>query len=95
MSKENGGRGGTIVNTASVLGMQPFSGAPIYTGTKHFVVGFTRSYGMPWNWNRSNIRVMALCPGVTMTPLISQLTQDSTLKSKQSMLELSAYAKQQ
>ncbi|XP_060519018.1 15-hydroxyprostaglandin dehydrogenase [NAD(+)]-like isoform X2 [Cylas formicarius] len=32
MGKNNGGNGGTVVNTSSILGMQPCFGCPVYTG---------------------------------------------------------------
>lgn len=72
MGKDNGGRGGVIVNIASILGMQPLAGCPIYVGTKHFVVGLSRSFGTPFYYNRSGILVLTMCPGVTDTPLISE-----------------------
>lgn len=43
MSKANGGSGGIIVNIASVAGLEPIPGMPIYSATKHGVIGFTRS----------------------------------------------------
>lgn len=72
MGKDMGGRGGVVVNIASILGLQPLAGCPIYTGTKHFVVGFDRSIGTPFYFNRTGIKVLTMCPGVTDTPLISE-----------------------
>lgn len=72
MGKDNGGRGGIIVNIASILGLQPLAGCPIYAGTKHFVVGFDRSIGTPLFYNRTGVKVLTMCPGVTDTPLISE-----------------------
>lgn len=46
MNVKNGGRGGIIVNVASTLGLDILSFQPIYTATKHGVVGFTRSLGV-------------------------------------------------
>lgn len=67
-----GGRGGIVVNIASILGLQPLAGCPVYVGTKHFVVGFDRSFGTPLFFNRTGIKVLTMCPGVTDTPLISE-----------------------
>lgn len=72
MGKDNGGRGGIIVNMASILGLQPLAGCPIYVGTKHFVIGFDRSIGTPIYYNRTGVKVLTMCPGVTDTPLISE-----------------------
>lgn len=43
MSKEEGGNGGIICNIASVLGLSVLPSAPLYTASKHAVVGFTQS----------------------------------------------------
>ncbi|XP_056450432.1 15-hydroxyprostaglandin dehydrogenase [NAD(+)]-like isoform X2 [Gadus chalcogrammus] len=43
MNKLSGGQGGVIINIASLAGLGPLPGAPIYTATKHGVVGFTRA----------------------------------------------------
>ncbi|XP_019866920.1 15-hydroxyprostaglandin dehydrogenase [NAD(+)] [Aethina tumida] len=72
MGKNNGGKGGVIVNIASILGLQELSGCPIYVGTKHFVVGLDRSFGTPYFWNLTGIKFLTMCPGVTATPLISE-----------------------
>ncbi|KAG0261214.1 hypothetical protein BG011_001255 [Mortierella polycephala] len=39
-----GSEGGVIVNTASIAGILPFTLGPVYTATKHGVVGFTRCF---------------------------------------------------
>jgi len=72
MGKDKGGKGGVIVNIASILGLQELPGCPIYVGTKHFVVGFDRSLGTPYHFNRTGVKVLTMCPGVTDTPLISE-----------------------
>ncbi|XP_056254297.1 15-hydroxyprostaglandin dehydrogenase [NAD(+)]-like isoform X2 [Seriola aureovittata] len=43
MNKLTGGRGGVIVNTASIAGLAPVLCCPVYTATKHEVIGFTRA----------------------------------------------------
>lgn len=70
MSVKNCGFGGVILNNASILGLQPFSPTPVYTGTKHFIIGFTRSTGSDFFYERTKVKVMAFCPGVTDTKLI-------------------------
>lgn len=72
MGKNNGGKGGVIVNIASILGLQELSGCPIYVGTKHFVVGLNRSFGTKYFWDLTGIKFVTMCPGVTDTPLISE-----------------------
>lgn len=60
--------GGVIVNTASMGGLVPMAGSPVYAASKAGVVHFTRSCGlMPPEWN---VRVNAICPTFTDTPLV-------------------------
>lgn len=73
MGKNNSFKGGTIVNTASVVGLKPWSTFPVYAGTKHFVVGFTRSMGTKYWYDLTGIRFMTICPGLTSTALISDV----------------------
>jgi NAD(P)-dependent dehydrogenase (short-subunit alcohol dehydrogenase family) len=60
---------GHLVNTASVAGLigSPFISA--YVGTKHFVVGVSKS--MRVEGARHRVRVSALCPGAVRTPLLT------------------------
>lgn len=57
---------GSIVNTASVAGMSGLSG-PGYCGSKHAVVGLTRSAAM--RYAAEGIRVNCVCPGAIITPM--------------------------
>ncbi|KAG5881902.1 hypothetical protein JTB14_004796 [Gonioctena quinquepunctata] len=70
MGTQNCGNGGYILNNASILGLEPFYASPVYCGTKHFVIGFTRSMGHEYFQKMTNVKVMAFCPGVTETNLI-------------------------
>ncbi|CAH0550956.1 unnamed protein product [Brassicogethes aeneus] len=63
------GNGGVIINVASILGLQPCHGSPVYTGSKHFSVGFTRSIGDKWFYNKTGVKVMGLLPGVVTTEM--------------------------
>lgn len=46
MGKDTGGKGGVIVNVSSVAGLQASPNYPIYSATKHAIVGFSRSFGV-------------------------------------------------
>lgn len=46
MSKDTNGKGGVIVNTASVAGLHGVPPFPMYTASKHAIVGLTRSFGV-------------------------------------------------
>jgi 15-hydroxyprostaglandin dehydrogenase (NAD) len=43
---QNNNRGGVVVNIASILGLDPAEIFPIYSGTKHGVVGLTKAFGV-------------------------------------------------
>lgn len=43
MGKHKGGKGGAVVNIASVAGLGLQSSCPVYDGTKFFVVGYSLS----------------------------------------------------
>jgi NAD(P)-dependent dehydrogenase (short-subunit alcohol dehydrogenase family) len=60
--------GGTIVNLSSFAGIAGVPTKPIYTATKHAVLGMTRSAGL--QYAHQNIRVNALCPGSTRTNML-------------------------
>jgi NAD(P)-dependent dehydrogenase (short-subunit alcohol dehydrogenase family) len=60
--------GGEIVVTASLAGLTTVPDDPIYTGTKHFVVGFVRSVAR--QLEARGIRINAVCPGIVDTPLL-------------------------
>ncbi|TDC09933.1 SDR family NAD(P)-dependent oxidoreductase [Nonomuraea longispora] len=62
--------GGAIVATASLAGLVAFSGDPVYTMTKHAVVGLVRALAEPLA--ARNIRIGAVCPGFTDTPLVAE-----------------------
>lgn len=61
--------GGDVVATSSLAGLVPIPGDPVYTLTKHAVVGYVRSVGQ--QLAGEGIRVNALCPGFADTPLIA------------------------
>ncbi|WP_024799345.1 SDR family oxidoreductase [Nocardia sp. BMG51109] len=59
--------GGSIVVTASLAALQSTPQDPIYTMTKHAVIGLVRSYSP--TLAKENIRLSAVCPGLVDTPL--------------------------
>ena len=60
--------GGAIVITASLSGLTPYPQDPVYSMTKHAVVGLTRSLAEPLATD--GITINCVCPGFVSTPLI-------------------------
>jgi short-subunit dehydrogenase len=58
---------GGVINVASIAGFQPIPHMAVYAATKAFVISFSVAL---WDECRGrNVRVVALCPGTTDTPL--------------------------
>lgn len=60
-----------IVNISSTAGTQGYGHIPIYSATKHAILGLVKSWGIPEFYEGTKVRVIGICPGVTMTPLIT------------------------
>lgn len=78
------GPGGSIVNVASIAGKHGLPNQAPYTASKHAVIGLTRVAAQ--EVARHNIRVNAVCPVYTETPLFNPLIADNPGRA-QKMLE--------
>lgn len=65
--------GGAIVVTSSLAGLVGYDGDPVYTLTKHAVIGLVRALAQPLA--ADGIRIGAVCPGFTDTPLVSEMRE--------------------
>ena len=61
------GRGGAIVNVASVAGLRGFGNTPSYVASKHAVNGLTKNAAI--DYAPYGIRVNSVCMGTTLTPM--------------------------
>jgi len=78
------GKGGSIVNVASIAGKRGLPNQAAYTASKHAVIGLTRVSAQ--EVARHDIRVNAVCPAYTDTPLIGPLIAGNTRRVEK-MLE--------
>ncbi len=60
--------GGAIVNTSSGAGLVGFPMLPAYVASKHAVLGLTKAAALAYV--RDGVRINAVCPGSTRTPLL-------------------------
>ena len=68
--------GGVIVNIASVAGLSGFPRHAAYAASKHGVVGLTRTAAL--EYGKKGVRINALCPGFTMTPMVQRMIDHGT-----------------
>ncbi|XP_050310697.1 15-hydroxyprostaglandin dehydrogenase [NAD(+)]-like [Anthonomus grandis grandis] len=71
LPKYKSGQEGLIVNTSSTAGIQSIPQCPIYSATKFAVVGATLSFGHQAHYDRQGVRVVAICPNATDTPIFN------------------------
>ena len=66
--------GGAIVNTASVLSVVASPANPAYVAAKHGILALTRTCALAWG--KDGIRVNAVGPGFTPTPLTAAASDE-------------------
>jgi NAD(P)-dependent dehydrogenase (short-subunit alcohol dehydrogenase family) len=86
--REHGG--GAIVNNASIAGLFGGPGGGAYSAAKHGVLGLTKSAS--WECASHGIRINAIAPGATATPMVLATPQpvQDMLKAPQALDRLAA-----
>jgi len=64
-----GGKGGSIVMTASLAGYLASAGAPLYSAAKHGIVGLMRA--LKNDTATLGIAISVVAPGITVTPILT------------------------
>jgi len=62
---------GSVINVASIEGIEGFEGGSVYNASKGGVVLLTKNMAM--DYGRKGIRVNAICPGFIETPLLASV----------------------
>jgi NAD(P)-dependent dehydrogenase (short-subunit alcohol dehydrogenase family) len=81
--------GGKIITLGSEMGIVAVPESPAYNASKGAVIMFTKSIAV--DLIRHNIRVNALCPGITRTPLL-QSEVDNSLDPEKTAAEQASWA---
>lgn len=73
-------RGGKVINIASDAGRAGSSGEAVYAGTKGAVIAFSKTLAREMARHRINVNVV--CPGLTETPLLQSIRDQSERANK-------------
>ena len=76
--------GGAIVNNASILGLRPRAGSPIYSASKAAVIALTKSVAL--EFAPKGLRVNAVCAAIIETDMSGKLRSDE--ETRRALLEL-------
>jgi NAD(P)-dependent dehydrogenase (short-subunit alcohol dehydrogenase family) len=86
--------GGSIVNIGSTGGLKAAATQGVYNGSKFGVVGLTR--GAALDYARAGLRINAVCPGPTWTPLTTgllEIANESARSEYESLLTLGRWGR--
>jgi NAD(P)-dependent dehydrogenase (short-subunit alcohol dehydrogenase family) len=83
---KEGGKGGVIVNIASIAGLVGALKLSVYAAAKHGVVGLTKSAAA--EYATKGVRVNAVCPAHTRTAMVDGYVRMSGAPEAEAMAEL-------
>ncbi|XP_020352923.2 15-hydroxyprostaglandin dehydrogenase [NAD(+)] [Oncorhynchus mykiss] len=79
MSKEYGKEGGVIINVSSMAAFLHSPYQPVYTATKHGVIGFSRAIADAAEVENYGVRINTLCPAFVDTPLLRSVEHEDNM----------------
>ena len=75
---------GSIVNCSSINGIKGNPNYPIYSASKHAIIGLTKSAAI--SYAKNSIRINAIAPGPTETNMMNQIDQSNKNKTGMNLL---------
>ncbi|XP_044286682.1 15-hydroxyprostaglandin dehydrogenase [NAD(+)] isoform X2 [Varanus komodoensis] len=60
-------------------GLMPAAHQPVYSASKHGVVGFTRSIAMAATAGNYDVRINTICPGFVNTPILQSVDKEENM----------------
>ncbi|XP_076845586.1 15-hydroxyprostaglandin dehydrogenase [NAD(+)] [Brachyhypopomus gauderio] len=79
MSKEYGKEGGVIINVSSMAAFLHSPHQPVYTATKHGVIGFSRALADASEQGHYGVRINTLCPAFVDTQLLRTVEHEENM----------------
>ncbi|XP_029985583.1 15-hydroxyprostaglandin dehydrogenase [NAD(+)], partial [Sphaeramia orbicularis] len=79
MSHEYGKEGGVIINVSSMAAFVNSPYQPVYTATKHGVIGFSRALADASAKANYGVRINVLCPAYVDTPLLLSVEREDNM----------------
>jgi 3-oxoacyl-[acyl-carrier protein] reductase len=76
--------GASILFTSSLQGLKARPNFSVYTAAKHGIVGLVKSLSL--ELAPSNIRVNAVCPTVTQTPMLEKFLPGMSIDNEQALM---------
>lgn len=74
LGKDKLGNGGIIINTSSITAVEYMHYFPTYAAGKAGVLNLCKAFGDQLHYNRTGVRVVALCPSFTQSGLTNNCT---------------------
>ncbi|KAF6094228.1 15-hydroxyprostaglandin dehydrogenase [Phyllostomus discolor] len=68
-----------VADQEQLRGLLPSGQQPVYSASKHGVVGFTRSAAVTANLMKSGVRINAICPGFVNTPILETIEKEENM----------------
>ncbi|XP_023248631.1 alcohol dehydrogenase 1-like [Copidosoma floridanum] len=87
MGRDKGGKGGVLINIAEHLDVHCTAQLPVYTATKQAIIGLSQSLAQPYHYQRTGVRIIVLCPGLTESPVLENLKSEEFVPRPEELMD--------